>query len=682
MSHIHLPRRLCQDLTTALQREWLVTNGLGGFAAGTVAGALTRRYHGLLIAALRPPVGRRLLVTKLDDTAMLEGQRCQLYTNIWKSGVEQPSGCQYIERFDLVLNVPTWTYALGRARLTKRIWMEPGHNATFVSYELAADSPPLVLLCRLLVNDRDHHHVVHGGDRTFQVHVTGEQLEVRPPEAGVPVRVHCTGLPRNAVRWQVDYTWCHDFDLRIEAARGYDHLESHLVIGLCRMDMQPGQAVTFALSAGPDEAPNVRGALGRAERHARECVQTWTQHVQRRSVAVPAAESRRDDTASIALQQLVLAADQFVVARPVKGAPGGQTLIAGYPWFTDWGRDTMISLPGLTLATGRADLARQILLTWARYIDQGMIPNRFPDEGTAPEYHTADATLWYLWAIDQYVRATGDVRTLASLFDRMTDIVACHRRGTRFNIRVGDDGLVYAGEEGWALTWMDAKVEGRAITPRRGKPIELSALWYDALCNMARLADLLEKPGDEYARLATRTRDAFQRFWNHRRNCCFDVLDGPEGEDGHIRPNQIFAVALSHSPLGRDRQEAIVATCEQKLLTWCGLRTLAQHERGYHKRYAGPLVRRDEAYHQGTVWAWLLGPYLVAHYRLHKDATYARQRIESLCGQLWTYCVGSLGEVFDGDEPHTPVGCTAQAWSVAEVLRAWWVTQRLQAPAE
>jgi predicted glycogen debranching enzyme len=654
----------------ALEREWLVTNGLGGFAAGTVAGALTRRYHGLLIAALQPPVGRRLLVVKLDETARAAGQEFPLYTNIWPSGVEQPAGCRYLRRFDCLDGIPTWTFELEAACLVKQLWMEPGQNVTFLRYELDPAAPPLTLSCRLLVNDRYYHYLVAHGEHEFQAQFTGADLEITPPESRVPIHVRCTGASGGESKWYADYVWCRGFDLPVEASRGQDHVEDHLAIARCEVTLFPGRAVTFRFAAGISAAPDEQRALERHRRHTRARLDEWA-----------ARWHGLVDTAATPLAPLVLAADQFIVARRSPQEPDGHTVIAGYPWFTDWGRDTMVALPGLTLVTGRFGVARQILRTWARYVEQGLIPNRFPDEGdpgaAGLEYNTADAALWYLWAIDQYVRTTGDVATLAELFPVMKDIVAWHRRGTRHNIRVGDDGLVQAGETGLNLTWMDAKIGTRVITPRMGKPIELSALWYDGLCNLARLADLLGEPDAEYVRLAEVTRASFQRFWDARAGRCYDVLDGPDGDDPKVRPNQIFAASLSHSPLVRNQRAAVVQTCERKLLTWYGLRSLASGERDYHRRYVGGPVQRDEAYHQGTVWGWLLGPFVLAHYRLYHDAARARRLLAPLIGQMWLGSLGTLAEIFDADEPHRARGCFAQAWTVAETLRAWWVTQQI-----
>lgn len=660
--NVHLPRRICGDVRAALDREWLVTNGLGSFAMGSIAGALTRRYHGLLVAALRPPVDRTLLVAKLDDTAIVAGHHQHLYTNVWASGVELPTACEALQRFDLELGVPTWTYGFRGVRLIKRIWMEAGRQTTFVRYDLDPHAPPITLTGRLIVNCRGYHDMVTATERVFQVNATDAEMLVRTADLPEPIGVlaHADG----GATWAVDYTWCHGFNLPVEAKRGFPHHESHLVVGLCTLKLEPGASATFVIGIGEDHKIAPEGALGRRRAATQDLLTTWSD---RSGLDI--------ETAPVPVTQLVLSADQFIVERPARGEAHGHTMIAGYPWFTDWGRDTMVALPGLTLVTGRFGLARQILRTWSRYVEDGLIPNRFPDEGDQPEFNTADATLWYIWAIDQYVRATGDRDTLAELFPMMQEIIAQHRRGTKHNINVGDDGLVYAGDEGVNLTWMDAKIGDRVVTPRMGKPVELSALWYDALCNMARLADLLDQPGEEYLRMSFATRGSFYRFWNDNRGCCYDVIDGPDGNDERIRPNQIFAVALTHSPLDRGRQRAIIEKCEWHLLTWFGLRSLAPEEPDYVPHFGGSPVERDEAYHQGTVWGWLLGPYVLAHYRVHKDRAYARGVLTPMFGQLWRHCVGSISEIFDATEPFPPHGCNAQAWSVAELLRAWWVTQ-------
>ncbi|MCW6050192.1 glycogen debranching protein, partial [Lyngbya sp. CCAP 1446/10] len=394
------------------------------------------------------------------------------------------------------------------------------------------------------------------------------------------------------------------------------------------------------------------------------------------------------------INHLVLAADQFIVNRPQPQEPEGKTIIAGYPWFSDWGRDTTIALPGLTICTGRWDIARSILRTFGRYVDRGMLPNRFPDAGGAPEYNTADATLWYFEAIRAYYDCTGDDELLTELWPTLCEIVDWHVQGTRYNIRVDpDDGLVYAGETGVQLTWMDAKIGDWVVTPRIGKPIELSALWYNAVQAMASFARKLGKSHNEYQQLGDRTAAGFPRFWNDSTSYCYDVLDGPDGHDSSLRPNQIFAVSLpldsiyphsANSLSAGTRQEtryiplltpiqqrAVVDGCAEGLLTSHGLRSLSPQHPQYRATYGGDQLQRDSAYHQGTAWGWLIGPFVLAHLHVYKDPAQAREFLAPMAHHIMASGVGSLGEIFEGDAPHSPRGCTAQAWTVAEVLRAW-----------
>jgi predicted glycogen debranching enzyme len=384
------------------------------------------------------------------------------------------------------------------------------------------------------------------------------------------------------------------------------------------------------------------------------------------------------------IERLVLAADQFIVERPLPDAPNGKTIIAGYHWFGDWGRDTMISLPGLTIATGRTEIARSILLTFAKYVDRGMLPNRFPDAGEVPEYNTVDATLWYFEAIRSYDDATADDDLLAELFPVLAEIIDWHCRGTRYNIHLDpSDGLLSAGETGVQLTWMDAKVDDWVVTPRIGKPIEINALWYCALRSIAKFARQLGKPYKEYEALADRTLAKFSRFWNPDLGYCYDVLDSPDGNDPSLCPNQMFAVSLpgmgakGYAPLlTLDRQRSIVDTCGRQLLTSYGLRSLAPNDPQYQGHYGGSQLQRDGAYHQGTTWGWLLGSFVLAHLQVYKNPIQARQFLEPIAHHLMAHGLGTCSEIFDGDAPMAPRGCIAQAWTVAEVLRAWVATEQ------
>jgi predicted glycogen debranching enzyme len=371
------------------------------------------------------------------------------------------------------------------------------------------------------------------------------------------------------------------------------------------------------------------------------------------------------------VSQLKLVAEQFIVARPTEANPDGRTIIAGYHWFGDWGRDTMISLPGLTLGTGRHGVAREILLDFAPYVDGGMLPNFFPEAGEAPEYNTADAALWYVEAAAAYVDATADRATLRMLWPSLQAVVAGYRDGTRYGILMDDDGAIVASAPGVQLTWMDAKVGDWVVTPRMGKPIEITALWYNALERIAQLAALLGESTREYEDLAARCRAGFERFWNDAAGYCYDVIDGPGGNDAALRPNQIFAVCLPHSPLPLERQRAIVDVCAAQLLTSNGLRTLAPSDTHFVATYGGSQHDRDAAYHQGTVWPWLLGPFAIAYARVYGDNDKARSFLEPLGEQLLDHGVGTISEIADATAPFRPNGAIAQAWSVAEFLRAW-----------
>ncbi|HWN12214.1 MAG TPA: amylo-alpha-1,6-glucosidase, partial [Candidatus Dormibacteraeota bacterium] len=370
--------------------------------------------------------------------------------------------------------------------------------------------------------------------------------------------------------------------------------------------------------------------------------------------------------------QLVLAADQFIVRRPLPEVPAGLSIIAGYPWFAEWGRDAMIAVTGLAIATGRPDVARRVLTTYSRFVDRGMLPNRIPEATRSPEYNTADAALWYIEALRAYHAATRDDAFLSTLFPVVEDIVGWYRRGTRFGIgEDAADGLLRAGESGVQVTWMDARIGDVVVTPRIGKPVEINALWHNALRAGAGFAERLGRSHTEWDDRAARAAASFERFWNPATSCCHDVIDGPAGPDPAVRPNQIFAVSLAASPLPRDRQRAIVDICARRLLTSFGLRSLDPADPAYRGRYAGGPRERDEAYHQGTVWGWLLGPFALAHLKVYDDAAAAASFLEPMGHALAAYGLGTLGEVFDGDPPFRPGGCPAQAWSVAETLRAW-----------
>ncbi len=653
---IDFGRDVCGDLGQAEAREWLVTNGLGGYASGTVAGLLTRRYHGLLVAALKPPVGRTLLVAKLDETAESSGRVFSLYTNRWRDGSISLHGYRHLERFRLEDTVPVWTYALADDLLEKRVWMEPGANTTYVRFELPRGSGPVALSIKALVNYRDHHGNTRGNG--WQMRVTAEDrgLSVVAYDGAVPFH-----LRSDRGRWETAHDWHWGFDLAEERARGLEDHEDHLHVGTIQGTVEEGKPLTVVLSIDPGASLDGAKALERRIRHQRALLGAFAK-----------AQPALTKNVSAWVEQAMFAADQFIVDRPSPTDPNGQSVIAGYHWFGDWGRDTMIALPGLTLTTGRPVIASRILKTYAAFVDRGMVPNRFPDAGETPEYNTVDATLWYVEAIRAYHAATGDDRLVRELFPVLAEIVDWHRRGTRYGIHLDHaDGLLRAGEEGVQLTWMDVKVGGWVVTPRMGKPVEVNALWYNAMRAMAGFARIAKKPAGEYGDLADRAKAGFARFWNDSLGYCYDVLDGPDGDDPSLRPNQIFAVSLPASPFGSDRQRVIVDVCASHLLTSYGLRSLAPDHPSYVGQYIGDQASRDMAYHQGTVWGWLLGPFVTAHLKVYRDPIRVQSFLEPMIRHLQSHGLGTLSEIFDGDPPFTPRGCIAQAWTVAELLRAW-----------
>ncbi len=657
-----LGREVTGDLAAAERREWLCVNGIGGFASGTIAGTQTRRYHGLLIAALAPPLGRTLLAAQVHDVVDYAGRAWHLGCSRWTSGVADPSGFELIERFRLDGTTPVWTYACADALLDKWVWMEPGANTTYVRWRVVRAQGPLTLTARALVNYRDYHALARGGDWRMDVTRVPDGLRVMAYDGARPLLLLARGAAAEPA-----HAWYRDFDLPRERERGLDHVEDHLHAGTFSAALAPGEALTLVLSAEPAPSADGEAAWRRRARYEADVLARWTR-------------ARPDAKAAPAwIRHLVLAADQFVVRRPLAEDPDGATVIAGYHWFGDWGRDTMIALPGLTLETGRPEVARKILTTFARFVDRGMLPNRFPDGGEAPEYNTVDATLWYVEAIRAYHAATGDDGLLKDLYPTLESILAWHRDGTRYGIRVDPaDGLLAAGEPGVQLTWMDAKVGDWVVTPRIGKPVEINALWYNALVTMATFARRLRRPAKDLEAEAARVEAGFARFWNPHDGWCFDVLDGPDGHDAALRPNQLFAIALPASPLPPDRRRAVVDACGRYLATSYGLRSLAPFDARYVARYGGDQRARDGAYHQGTVWSWLLGPFALAHFRIYGDATQARAWLAPLAEHLGDYGLGSIAEIFDGEAPFAPRGCIAQAWSVAETLRAW---QALGAPA-
>ena len=660
---IRFGREVAGDLEVAEQLEWLVTNGLGGYGSGTVASTITRGYHGLLVAAIQPPVDRRLMLVKLDETLSYLGGSYDLAANRWASGAVSPTGYTNTESFELDESVPVWRFACADALIEKRIWMKQGANTTYVAYTLVSAADAISISIRAIVDNRVFHD-------TGQVAWPADAQAI---EGGIRVVSGADGarplvLLINSGQATVTNELYQGYYLPAETARGLNDHDNHVHAGTFQASVAPGATVMFLASAEDNPAFD-DGALSQRQERDRTLLAGWQ-----------GARTAGADEPPPWIEQLVLAADQFIVSRPTAAQSGGRSLIAGYHWFNDWGRDTMISLPGLAIVTGQAEVAGTILRAFAQYVSQGMLPNAFPDAGEQPQYNTIDATLWYFQAIRAHHEATGDDSLLRDLWPTLTEIIQWHVQGTRYDIKVDPaDGLLRGGVEGVQLTWMDAIVDGTVITPRIGKPVEVNALWYNALLAMVAFAERLNEPSESFQTQADAALSGFERFWNAQTGYCFDVLDGPGGNDASLRPNQLLAVSLPQSPLAADRQLAVVDACAHALLTSHGLRSLAPTDPSFVGFYGGDQAHRDGAYHRGTVWAWLIGPFVDAHMRVHADPAAGRRFLEPFGDHISAAGVGTISEIFDGDAPFTPRGCIAQAWSVGEILRVFAALER--APA-
>ena len=674
MNTLRIGRDRLGDLGSASRLEWLVTNGIGGYAAGTLGGALTRRYHGLLIASLKPPVARTAMLAKLAERIQIDGEWVDLDMNHWVGGATTPMGHLHLESFALEGSVPCWTYAIGDMRLEKRVWMEHGENTTYVQYRVAAAPAPVVLSLKALTLWRDHHDTQAAG-------AGAASIESVPGGVGIQMneQAHRLWLFAEGAAFAPVNVWYRAFALAVETERGLDDHQDLLHAVTITRTLAAGEALTVVASTRQDAgspagaasaAPlALAGALPRRRAHERALLDAHAR-----------AHGKLAKDAPEWIARLVLAADAFIVERAAadgtrrSGPDAPRSVLAGYPWFTDWGRDTMIALPGLTLTTGRPELARAVLRLFAAHVDRGMLPNYFPDSGESAEYNTVDAALWCFQAVRAYVEATDDNALLAEVWPQLESILAGYRTGTRYNIQVDPaDGLVTQGAEGVALTWMDARVDDWVATPRRGKSVEINALWYNAHTAMAALAPRIELASAPYTVEAARIAVAFGRFWNEGAHALYDVLDGPAGDDASIRPNMIFAVSLPDSPLTPARRRAIVDAVGRALLTSHGLRSLAASDPAYRAHMTGDRRTRDSAYHQGTVWTWLLPHHALAHFRAYGDRAAALQLLEPFADLLQGMAIGTLPEVADGAPPHRPCGCFAQAWTVAETLRAWHV---------
>lgn len=662
MPDIDLPvRRLSgPDAVTQLDREWLVTNGLGGYASGTLCGVTTRRYHGLLVAAHPAPLGRLMMLNHLTETFRQPDWQSREVGGVERASGLDVHGAELLREFRLEGGLPVWVFALDRHLIEKRLVMPYRQNTVHVIYTLVEGDGPVRVKLRPSVHFRGHDDHVNSAFRDpYTLTATPHRYELRCNDPAYPTLRMAVAADDSSL--SLDGRTEQDVLYRVEEHRGYEKAGLLYSPGVFRLTLRPGHPAAFTATTESWEralASTGTVALERENERARKLL-----------AAAPVARSPLG-------AELVLAADQFVITPGTRAADTtrahasgdeARTIVAGYHWFTDWGRDTMISLDGLTLHTGRYSEARYILLTFVAHVKDGLIPNFFPDKENEGVYHTADATMWFFHALNRYQQVTGDGEVVRELLPTLTDIISKHIAGTRFGIRVDPaDGLLTQGAEGYQLTWMDAKVDNWVVTPRRGKAVEINALWYNALRLMAAWT------GDgEYARRADAVKEAFnRRFWNPATRCLWDVIDGPDGKDDPaIRPNQLFAISLPHPVLNERHWKAVVDVATAKLLTPVGLRSLAPGHPDYKAKYFGDLRARDAAYHQGTVWGWLIGPYADARAKAYPEQADTADLVAGFNAHLSEGCVGTISEVFDADPPHTPRACVAQAWSVAEVLR-------------
>lgn len=643
MKHIYYGRGICNELSSAESLEWLVTNGIGGYASGTVANVLTRRYHGLLIAALKPPYERTLLVSKLDETIECDGRVYPIYSNRWANILVEPNGYRHIENFQLEGKIPVWTFSFGAVKLQKRIWMQPGANTTYIQYRLLDSPSHIHLRINAMVNYRNFHGETHAGDWQMQVRRISHGLKISASEEAVPFYILCS-----RARVKQEHHWYRNYSLSMEPHNDLPMMEDHLNIGDFSMHLAPGESVTMVLST--EKSPNLDGTTALAER------KSYEEKLLSHAPQLPAS--------------LVLAADQFIVRRVKSAETNPWSIIAGYHWLQNWGRDSLISLPGLLLSTGRYEEAKSVILSYARRTNNGLLPNTFNYSTQQPEYEAADVALWFFEALRAYYAVTKDIALLEKIYPTLEKIIHSHESGANIHIKMDpQDGLIYAGQTGMSLTWMNSKSASGGITPRAGKPVEINALWYNALCSMADFARALNLSPDHFEKLAEKTRSGFERFWNDHLEYCYDVLDTPGGDDLSLRPNQILAVSLFHSPLNNDQQKSIVDICLRKLLTPYGLRSLSPDEAGYVGYYNDDNKSHASTYHQGKVWAWLIGPFISAHLRVYGDIQKAKEFLEPFFDHLHARGIGTISDIFDGEAPYTSRGCIAQAWSVGEVLR-------------
>jgi predicted glycogen debranching enzyme len=656
----------------AIQKEWIITNGLGGWASSTVLGINTRKYHGLLVAAFHPPGDRRVCLAKTDEEICIDNTVYPLGANEFQNEIF-PKGYLFLREFS-VSPFPKCVYATQNFEVQKTIFMPQEKNATIILYEIFnKNNFDAKIRVYPLISCRHIHSVINKHESPVRFSEKHENKEV-DVESGMPQPVLM--MKTTSGRYCKSEKWTERLYYREEASRGESCLDDCYQPGYFEVEVEAGGNEKFAVVAVAGESEvHARRILDEMPISIHEAEALYQQELKRREDFLAKFYMEHESAPSDEwLKWIILAVDMFIV----KGTDATQrSVIAGYHWFEAWGRDTFIALPGLMLVTGRFEDARKVFLTFKKYCREGLIPNFIPDRLGQPSYNTVDATLWFVNAVLQYIKYTGDYKFVEEqLWENLKTIVENHMKGTMFGIHVDSDGLLAHGPQ---LTWMDAAVDGQPITPRAGKAVEVQALWYNALKTMEFLANKLEekKMAEEYAQLAEKARKSFnEKFWNAEKGCLFDVVN-EDGKDCSLRPNQVVAVALDFTMLDKEKSEKVVDILQRELLTPYGLRTLARTDPRYVGVYGGDRNSRDRAYHNGTVWAWLLGPFITAYLKIKGYSTFSREyAFKNFLSPLFTEQIfkagiGVISEILDGDPPHTPRGCIAQAWSVAEPFRAY-----------
>lgn len=693
---------ICYDLSRGAEKEWLETNGIGGYASSTIIGANTRRYHGLLMAATRPPLGRTLLLSKLEESLSIGEKQFPLSTNFYPNAIH-PEGYKNLIQFSLN-PFPTFDYSVNGVDIKKIVFMVYGENTTVILYHVGATrrvAPTMFLKVRIMITFRDYHWLTcENPFLKTNYTILSHGIRLQPYEQLPPLY-----LFHKAQSIDTTQFWYKNMEYPKEIERGMESHEDHFSPFALHFDLNKGVDFSIIASTNEHERLDVLKLFNK-EINRREGIYKRKYHdnlitnfliplnsplekgdIEYSSFSeketsricekdeIKEAKDITKGNLTKSIESLLAVSDSFIVKRE----GNKKSIIAGYHWFGDWGRDTMISLPGLTLVQGRFEDAREILLSYARYVSKGMIPNRFPDYGETPEYNTVDASLWYIHAVYQYLRFTKDFNTIRrDFYNVLKEIIEYYKKGTRYHIHMDADGLIYAGAEGVQLTWMDAKVGNWVVTPRIGKTVEINALWYNALQIMVFFAREmnLHNESTEYSILAQKVCESFNNlFWFEEGQYLYDFIEG-ETRNTAIRPNQIFAVSLPYSMLTMRRKKRVIEIVQKHLLTPYGLRTLSPKDKDYRGRCTGSVYERDKAYHQGTVWPWLIGPYISAYAGIYADHKNTRKYIEGLFEPFYAHLfeagLGTISEIFDGEPPHTPRGCISQAWSVAEILRSYF----------